>query len=621
MFSCFQGVAMTSEVYDILGFKTNPFPPGACKDFYFQTESSKRFLDEIMYGVMARKGFIVLVGEVGLGKTSLLLQLLPLLETEEVHTSWVFNTMLDKNELLRALARDFGLPLPEGSHLAEILDALHLFFLEQNKDGHNCAIVIDEAHLLEFSTMEVLRMLSNLELNGEKLVQILLVGQPELKTMLGKPEMRQFRSRINIFLEFPALTKAETDSYVNFKFSMSGSELKLSGRALHLVWRASAGNFRLINLIMEKTIYAMVAFNERKITSTLVMEALKDIAAWNRDLAGRIRMIRLTRFSMASSAIAAGLLFAIIGLAFYFSGGKKRPAEPLAPAATVETAPQASESTTAPAQTAKPISTPSTTQQAETAETVLPAPVPEPVAKAPAPRENPTPATTIMPAGWSRTAGGFLDLWGLGQLEPALRQAVAEKNLAVFEKKLNEAMASSKNRVTLIQLDSAPPVPRVSTATLFEWKEYAGVGPNYLAMWKPPVLITKFVSGFKSPDIEKLQLRLDTLGFYHGAMDGKAGPSMQRAIAAFQKENGLKETGEPDPGTLFWLYSVPAPSGDKKPRKPEATSKQESAEAVRTDRSDKADRMDRTAPPAIPAEGARPNKSQGSVPIYPLPRQ
>lgn len=614
---------MTSEVYDILGFKTNPFPPGACKDFYFQTESSKRFLDEIMYGVMARKGFIVLVGEVGLGKTSLLLQLLPLLEAEGVHTSWVFNTMLDKNELLRALAKDFGLPLPEGSHLAEILDALHRFFLDQNKEGRNCAIVIDEAHLLEFSTMEVLRMLSNLELNGEKLVQILLVGQPELKTMLSKPEMRQFRSRINIFLEFPALTKAETDSYVNFKFAMSGSELKLGGRALHLVWRASAGNFRLINLIMEKTIYAMVAFSERKITSMLVMEALKDIASWNRDLAGRIRMIRLTRFSLTTSAIAAGLLFGIIGLAFYFSGGKKRAIEPQAPAPVVEAAPQASESApllpapaqappskTAPAQPAPQAAT----QQAERSESALPAQASEPAAKAPT-------QTTIMPAGWARTAGSFLDLWGLGQLEPALRQAVAEKNLAIFEKKFNEAMAQSKNRVTLVHLDSPPPVPRVSTSTIFEWKEYAGVGPTCLALWKPPVLITRFVSGFKSPDIEKLQARLEALGFYRGAMDGKAGPSMQRAIAAFQKENGLKESGEPDPGALFWLYSVPAPTGEAKPRKTETAPKTESAESARTDRPERPDRIDRTAPGALPGEGARPSKSPGSMPIYPLPRQ
>ena len=597
---------MTSEVYDILGFKANPFPPGACKDCYFQTELSKRFLDEIMYGVTARKGFIVLVGEVGLGKTSLLLQLLPLLEAAQVHTSWVFNTMLDKNELLRAVATDYGLNLPEGSHLAEILDALHRFFLECNKEGHNCAIIIDEAHLLDFSTMEVLRMLSNLELNGEKLVQILLVGQTELKVQLGKAEMRQFRSRINIFLEFPALTSLETNNYVNFKFSISGSELRLSGRALQLVWRASAGNFRLINLIMEKTLYAMVAYNEHKITPALVMEALKDIASWNRDLAGRIRIIRLTRASALTSAVAAGLLFAIIGLAFYFSG-KKAP-EPVA-------------------QDAQPIGV-TVAAQTPAGKVETPTTTPPPPPKAPVQEPTPPPAqaqapaqAAIMPPGWGKDSGSFLELWALDALEPALRAAVTEKNLALFEKKLAEAMVQSKNRVTLVALDTPPPVPLATAATLFEWQAYTKTPPNYLALWKPAVVIPTFTAGYKSPDVHKLQLRLDALGLYRGELDGKAGPNMQRAITAFQKENGLKETGEPDPGTIFWIFSVPAPSGA---RKAQRTAPGERATQPRTapGAPPRPDRLERPPSTPLPFEGTRPgSKPPASMPIYPLPKQ
>ena len=167
---------MSSEIYAALGMQANPFPPGACKDFYFQTEATKRILDELFYGITARKGFLVLVGEVGLGKTSLLLQLLPRLEQAGIRSAWVFNTILNKTELLAAIAKDYGLAVPPAPHLAELLDTLHTFFLKVHKDGSNCAIVIDEAHLLDFQAMEVLRMLSHLDLGGEKQVQILLAG-------------------------------------------------------------------------------------------------------------------------------------------------------------------------------------------------------------------------------------------------------------------------------------------------------------------------------------------------------------------------------------------------------------------------------------------------------------
>jgi general secretion pathway protein A len=194
---------MDADIYAALGMKANPFPPGACKDPYYFTESAKRILDELHYGVAARKGFLLVIGEVGLGKTSLLLQFLPLLEKGELEVSWVFNTVLDKVELLGAVAKDFGLRIPRAANLTEIIDHLHQFFLKQAQNNKNCAIVIDEAHHLDNDTLELLRMLSNLELEGDKLVQILLVGQPELMTRLWSQELRQLRSRINIFIELP----------------------------------------------------------------------------------------------------------------------------------------------------------------------------------------------------------------------------------------------------------------------------------------------------------------------------------------------------------------------------------------------------------------------------------
>ncbi len=308
---------MSADIYAALGMKANPFPPGACKEPYYFTESAKRILDELHYGVAARKGFLLVIGEVGLGKTSLLLQFLPLLEKGELEVSWVFNTVLDKVELLGAVAKDFGLRIPRAANLTEIIDHLHQFFLKQAQNNKNCAIVIDEAHHLDNDTLELLRMLSNLELEGDKLVQILLVGQPELMTRLWSQELRQLRSRINIFIELPPLSKDETGNYVNFKLSTAGSQLRLDGKALGLVWTASKGNFRMINLIMEKTLHAVIAYNADRISPLLVNEALKEIAPVHIDVARELNRARMKNalFNVLTVVgavlIAGGLLTAI----------------------------------------------------------------------------------------------------------------------------------------------------------------------------------------------------------------------------------------------------------------------------------------------------------------------
>ena len=304
---------MSSEKYEALGIDINPFPPGACKEHYFQTDATRRILEELIYGIAAHKGFLVLVGEVGLGKTSMLLQLIPLLERENIRSSWIFNTLLNKTELLQAIARDFGIQTSEAANLAELLDTLHRFFLEENKAGNNCAIILDEAHLVDFQAMEVLRMLSNLEFNGEKLVQILLCGQPELRAGLDQPQMRQLRSRINVFHELPPLTRSEVKDYLGYKLSLTEVDFKLDGQALSLLWQASAGNFRLLNLLMEKALYATVARDERRIAMLTVMDALKEVGTWDDTLARRLRRIKLRKVGLWGGIGGAAVLLLLTG--------------------------------------------------------------------------------------------------------------------------------------------------------------------------------------------------------------------------------------------------------------------------------------------------------------------
>ncbi|WP_461210034.1 AAA family ATPase [Desulfocurvus sp. DL9XJH121] len=296
---------MTTDIFEALGLDRNPFSMAADTQGYFHTDTTKQILDELSFGILSRKGFLLLTGEVGVGKTSLLYQLLRRLEHENLVTSWIFNTMLNKEELLHAIARDFGLDAPKSANVAQLIDLLQGYLVEQNAQDKNCAIIVDEAHNLSLPAMEALRMLSNLEVSGRKLVQILLVGQPELKERLDEQKLRQLRSRISIFKDLRAFDLEETGRYVNFKLSSASSQFRLTGAPLKLLFRATCGNTRMINLIMERALYAAVAFGESDFTVKVLRAAVAEIATCQIEVAERMgKGGRLFRYV----AVAAGVL-------------------------------------------------------------------------------------------------------------------------------------------------------------------------------------------------------------------------------------------------------------------------------------------------------------------------
>ena len=279
---------MTTDIFEALGLDRNPFSMAADTEGYFHTDTTKQILDELSFGILSRKGFLLLTGEVGVGKTSLLYQLLRKLEKENLVTSWIFNTMLNKEELLHAIARDFGLDAPKSANVAQLIDLLQGYLVEQNAQDKNCAIIVDEAHNLSLPAMEALRMLSNLEVSGRKLVQILLVGQPELKERLDEQKLRQLRSRISIFKDLRAFNQDETGRYVNYKLSSAASQFRMAGQPLKILFQATEGNTRMINLIMERALYAAVAFGVTDFTPKVLHAAVNEIAACQVEVAERM---------------------------------------------------------------------------------------------------------------------------------------------------------------------------------------------------------------------------------------------------------------------------------------------------------------------------------------------
>ncbi|WP_457572460.1 AAA family ATPase [Desulfovulcanus sp.] len=536
---------MVDNIFSILGLSSNPFSCTASTKDYFHTSRTKAILDELIYGIRHRKGFMVLVGEVGVGKTSLLYQLLAMLEEDNLSTAWLFNTMLDRKDLLMAIARDFGLDPANNINLAELLDMLHHFFLEQYSKNYNCAIIIDEAHNLEPSSLEALRMLSNLETDGQKLVQILLVGQPELKEKLDQPNLRQLRSRINIYLELTPLQKEEIPRYVNFKLASAGGEISVSKPAFKLLWDATHGNMRMVNLLMERALYAMLALNQDKLSAKIMRAAVKEIASYQSNIAQNLKQKR-NRIILAA---ATPLIFLIVFAFFYFpifpQIGQKFISHMF-----IDTA-----MTTAQEQEMKKLDKKETVQKAKPAKPQQHPDGQEIASHQPAKQSpgKPQPGKknveiTISSPSYPDIYFQFLKPFGLENLVQDFDRAIKAKNIYLFRENL-------PHNFQLLMLDKLPWRGGVKYVA-FNWKQYTQKDPEWIVIWQPKIVIKKFYSSYKSDQVAMLQEMLQSLGFYPTPIDGRIGPVTWRAISRFQKAYNLPRSGVPDPETLFWVYTT-----------------------------------------------------------------
>jgi type II secretory pathway predicted ATPase ExeA len=210
----------------------------------------------LQYGIAARKGFVVMTGEVGTGKTTLLKTVLSSFTKDRVSTAFVFNPRLDVLDFLEFVLTDFGIP-PKARTKSGMLLQLNRWLIERFRNQELCAIVVDEAQNLSWELLEEIRLLTNLETSSEKLVQIVLSGQPELEEKLRNPSVRQLRQRISMWCKTYPLSSEETQAYIAERLRIAGARQPvLSPEAVQLVYRYSKGIPRLINLICE---HAMIS--------------------------------------------------------------------------------------------------------------------------------------------------------------------------------------------------------------------------------------------------------------------------------------------------------------------------------------------------------------------------
>lgn len=288
-----------------LGLARAPFPPTPDAAAWFQTTQLEGALFEAAHCLRTRAGFVLLTGEVGTGKSTFLRRLLHVLEGDGVATSMVFNTFLQGADLLAAVLRDFG--LETGHSPAADIETLNRFLVERWQEQTTCVLVIDDAQNLTLESLELLRLLTNLESGQEKLLQIVLSGQPELRENLDQPRIRQLTSRICKHVHLEALDAHEVGRYVGFRLAAAGNPepgIVLAPEAAAALHRASGGNARRIHLIMDRCLYGLYGREpgQRTIDAALVRTAATE--------AGARPLRRHPRLPLALAASLCGVLLA-----------------------------------------------------------------------------------------------------------------------------------------------------------------------------------------------------------------------------------------------------------------------------------------------------------------------
>jgi general secretion pathway protein A len=262
---------------EFFGLRANPFNVNPDPRFLFLTRHTEEALACLTYGIQSRKGFVLLTGEVGTGKTTLLNKLMEWLRVQQVATAFIFNSQMDVPQFLEYMMADFGIPCDSKSK-SQILLKLYNWLLDRYRAGETAVLIVDEAQNLSDEVLEEIRLMTNLETFTEKLLQIVVVGQPELEQKLKQPNLRQLRQRLTLRAKTYPLTLEETKAYVSQRLRIAGSngQQVFDPEALAAIHRYSAGIPRVVNLICEHCMVSAFVDHQKVIMSSVVEAVARD---------------------------------------------------------------------------------------------------------------------------------------------------------------------------------------------------------------------------------------------------------------------------------------------------------------------------------------------------------
>lgn len=260
------------------GLRESPFNVNPDPRFLYMTRYSQEALASLTFGIQNRKGFILLTGEVGTGKTTLLNRLFEWLRGERASTAFVFNSRLNSTQFLDFVMADFGISC-ESNLKSQLLMRLNQWLLERYAAGESAVLVIDEAQNLSTQVLEEIRLLTNLETSTDKLLQIVLCGQPELEAKLKQPQLRQLRQRITLRCKTHPLTLEETRGYITERLRIAGGdgETIFSPEAINDIFKFTHGIPRVINLLCEHALISSYVDQQKPVQEKTIVDVASDL--------------------------------------------------------------------------------------------------------------------------------------------------------------------------------------------------------------------------------------------------------------------------------------------------------------------------------------------------------
>ncbi|MFH2090945.1 MAG: AAA family ATPase [Pseudomonadota bacterium] len=528
-----------NDYLTFLGLTHNPFPMAPDNTHFYISRHNDTIISKLTQAVFSRKGFMLLAGEVGLGKTTISRRIIQILEQHNIETCLILQSFYQGNDLLREIIKDFGMSTEEiRNELPPLMKLLNDFLLKRNNAGINCAILIDDAQNLTVESLELIRLISNLEADREKLVQILLVGQPELLIKLNSYELRQLKSRVTINQAPIPLHESELGKYIQFKLNRAGDTGKIiiGDKTLKKLFHLSLGNIRRINILMDQALQYACFDQTFTITPAYIKKASKELAF----------KLSSKNQAHASSWIILFLTLVIIGMIsgtgfFYYTSTKKSD---LSAQHDKPVTQQVAKAIVPP----EPILVPSEVRSTMSMPEEVIFEKNKSLETMPIEKES---SVIIAQNQVSDSVSSFLSAYGLTSYGLEFQTALDIKSDSQVLEKLKNQIFDSTG-YDLIKLNVLSDTIREKYDILSSVNHKTGQKELYL-FWKPVLKIIKFYSGYKGEEISDLQTLLKHKNLYQYNIDGIVGQIIMKSVKDFQRENNLPVTGFPDPETVFLL--------------------------------------------------------------------
>ncbi len=523
--------------------KQQPFSIAPDPRYLFMSERHREALAHLLYGVGSGGGFVLLTGEIGAGKTTVcrcFMEQIP----ADCRLAYIFNPKLTVEELLQSVCDEFGVA-PEGASVKSYVDAVNSYLLESHAAGLNNVLVIDEAQNLSADVLEQLRLLTNLETSERKLLQIILIGQPELRQMLARPELEQLAQRVIARYHLGPLSEAEVGSYIQHRLAVAGAgAVELFPRGLlRRIHQLSKGVPRRINLLCDRALLGAYVENRAQVNATILRRAAEEV------FAGEAAPVRVRAWRVAAAGVLAGAALTAAA-AWQLMPSARAPSTP-----ATATAPKA----IVPAsQTAAPV--------AKVA--AAPPAISGPAQVAAAAPQSTMPAWLTMDAALGQLAAK----WEVALEEGEGCTEAAKRNLRCMQTKGGLEEIRNLDRPVIIKLRDGDSLPRNVLLTALDDKSATLVGARgsekvalealdarfdgtFTTFWRAPRSWREEVrEGDKGPDVDWLARRLAQMNGVKKPRDNQplAGETL-RYLREFQLAQGLKADGVAGPRTFIRL--------------------------------------------------------------------